>query len=174
LETVYLNATSGATELFCLNSSYCKPAAKYLMLRGNSTFHVTNSFSFPDVIEWINGSIERKTIPLPIEFLFHTMAPNSPSISWEHCSYVLLPNQLMRRIDARRSLRSRGWHAFHVNISWPPQNYPASHDSFDYTDLLRSTYPIPHPFPEVIDFQDMKRDSSFISALDAKQMKSKV
>jgi hypothetical protein len=68
---------------------------------------------------------------------------------------VLLPYRLMQRMAGIRSRRSFEWHAFHINVSWESHSFAASGQSFDYTDLIRSTHFVPSSPADMIEFSDV-------------------
>ena len=140
--------TRNATELICIDSTYCSPNSTYFLLL-NPENNVTK-FSFTEnfipVSRLLQIDTDGKTNvwtmnDVPYPFLPTVFARKQTLKDQnEVCRFLFLSNKMLQMITSKGSVSKEGCGAYDFIVKWDKRSYPESGSSFNYTEVFSSSF----------------------------------
>lgn len=125
----------GATQLKCINSNYCDPRKKYVLLRDNIYLYslkTINNIKYANIINIDDERIELINT-LPFELLYNAFTPEYYPKPTEKCDFIILSHKTMEWIS-----KNSNWNVYDFQVNWLEMSYPNKNHNFNYGFLNQS------------------------------------
>lgn len=139
----------GATELTCINETYCQKGDKYVLLsdENNSASYGTllTGTQYAKVIKLDDCKIV-EIDKLPIQFLYMAFLPTVyGKAKEEYCGHLFYSYDSMNLLSSRISTTTENWRVINAKIKWLKRSYPSTYHKYDYTYVINSLRNISYP-----------------------------